>query len=96
MIVLSLRLQCAAMLHQPFGFENAGGSNDAGDQFRRSDVKAGIEGAASRIGHPNIGATAGWRSSPSTANFLGAAILNGNALSPLSLSQSNVDKGMAA
>src|SRR6185437_274808 len=51
----------AAARPQIFGFENAGGSNDAGDQFRRGDVEAGVACAASGVRDTHINALAWFR-----------------------------------
>src|SRR5438045_1815396 len=36
------------------GLENTGGGDDTGDQFRRSDIEAGVEGGAGWVGHAHV------------------------------------------
>src|SRR4051812_46931362 len=60
------------------GLENAGGSDDAGDEFGRGHVEPGIARAAPRIGHPDVLALPLGIGSPGAENFRFGTFFNGN------------------
>jgi hypothetical protein len=68
--------QFTPVFPQFFWFENSSGCDDAGDKFRRRDVKTWIACAAGRIRHADIFALACFRHAPSAEDFVFVPFFN--------------------